>query len=138
MKVTGPSKDLLRVTLGFQEVPRTLTTPTLPLLNPPNGDVKPQRSLRQGVSRNPSGCFSGMTGNIRTTKMLFGPTPWIPRPLQISADSPRTSSGFPDASVSIFIGFGSWKVLQNQSKICQKSTPKNDAVFNITLGSIFD
>ena len=53
MKVTGPSKDLLRVTLGFQEVPRTLTTPTLPLLNPPNGDAKPQRSLRQAVSTKP-------------------------------------------------------------------------------------
>ena len=54
MKVTGPSKDLLRVTLGFQEVPITLTTPTLSLLNPRNVDVKPQRSLRQQLSILPS------------------------------------------------------------------------------------
>ena len=125
MKVTGPSKDLLRVTLGFQEVPRTLATPTLPLLNPPNGDAKPQRSLRQEVSTVPSGCFWGMTGNIRTIKILFGPIPWNPRPLKISGDPPRTSSGFQDSFVSIFIDFGSRKAFQNPSKIYQKSTQKS-------------
>ena len=145
MKVTGPSKDLLRVTLGFQEVPRTLTTPTLPLLNPPNGDAKPQRSLRQAVSTKPWGCFHQSVGLFLRNDWEFPDHKnsfWShPLDSQTSQNLWRPSKnvfGLPRCFGIYFYWFWESKSLPESIQNLSKIKPKIDVVFNIVLGLIFD